>query len=85
MHLVDVWPLHSLRLTTADLELRPTTEAELPALCAILPPDLEADPSALLLWSTGRIAIEGRERVDRWVWRAASRPGGPYGDGGQPP
>ncbi len=46
MHLVDVWPLHSLRLTTADLELRPTTEAELPALCAILPPDLEADPTS---------------------------------------
>ena len=46
MHLVDVWPLHSLRLTTADLELRPTREAELPDLCAILPPDLEDDPSA---------------------------------------
>jgi RimJ/RimL family protein N-acetyltransferase len=46
VHLVDVWPLHSLRLTTADLELRPTTEAELPALCSILPPDLEADPTS---------------------------------------
>ena len=46
MDLVDVWPLHSLRLTTTDLELRPTTEAELPALCAILPPDLEADPTS---------------------------------------
>ena len=47
VRLVDVWPLHGLRLRTADLELRPTTEADLPALCAILPPDdLEVDPSA---------------------------------------
>ncbi|HET8987947.1 MAG TPA: GNAT family N-acetyltransferase [Humibacillus sp.] len=46
MHLVDVWPLHGLRLRTADLDLRPTTEADLPALCSILPPDLEADPSS---------------------------------------
>lgn len=46
MRLVDVWPLHGLRLTTADLELRPTTEAELPQLCAILPGDLETDPAA---------------------------------------
>ena len=46
MRLVDVWPLHGLRLSTLDLELRPTTEAELPLLCAILPPDLESDPAA---------------------------------------
>jgi hypothetical protein len=31
------------------------------------------DPSTLLLWSTGRIDIDGLDRVDRWVWRAASR------------
>ena len=46
MRLVDVWPLHGLRLTTADLELRPTTEADLPQLCSVLPPDLESDPTA---------------------------------------
>ena len=46
MHLVDVWPLHSLRLSTTDLDLRPATEADLPGLCAILPPDLEADPTS---------------------------------------
>lgn len=46
MHLVEVWPLHGLRLWTADLELRPATEADLPMLCSILPPDLEADPAA---------------------------------------
>jgi RimJ/RimL family protein N-acetyltransferase len=46
MRLVDVWPLHGLHLTTVDLDLRPTTEAELPQLCAILPDDLETDPAA---------------------------------------
>lgn len=30
------------------------------------------DPSALLLWSTGRIDIDGLHHVDGWVWRAAS-------------
>jgi hypothetical protein len=30
------------------------------------------DPSALLLWSTGRIDIAGLDHVDDWVWRAAS-------------
>lgn len=46
MKLVEVWPLHGIRLRTAELELRPATEADLPALCAILPDDLEVDPSA---------------------------------------
>jgi RimJ/RimL family protein N-acetyltransferase len=46
MHLVDIWPLHRLRLTTAELVLCPTTEADLPQLCAILPPDLEVDPAS---------------------------------------
>jgi RimJ/RimL family protein N-acetyltransferase len=65
VHLVDVWPLHSLRLTTADLELRPTTEAELPALCAILPPDLEADPSA-----THYAGLDQRAVLAQSYWRA---------------
>ncbi|MCU1538932.1 MAG: hypothetical protein JWP82_3283 [Humibacillus sp.] len=46
MHLVDVWPLHGLRLMTGDLVLCPVTEADLPLLCAVLPPDLEMDPAA---------------------------------------
>ena len=40
-----------------------------------LHPDSPAvdDPSALLLWSTGRIDIDGLDQVDTWVWRASSR------------
>jgi hypothetical protein len=30
------------------------------------------DPSVVLLWSTGRIDVDGRDHVDQWVWRAAS-------------
>jgi RimJ/RimL family protein N-acetyltransferase len=46
MDLVAVWPLHGLRLHTADLDLRPVTEADLPELCEILPPDVDLDPAA---------------------------------------
>lgn len=44
--MVEVWPLRGLRLQVADLDLRPATEADLPDLCAILPADLDMDPSA---------------------------------------
>jgi len=40
------WPLFDLRLRTADLELRPMTEADLAQLADELPDDLEQDPSA---------------------------------------
>lgn len=40
------WPLASLTLHTPDLELRPVTEADLPALSAQLSDDLEMDPTA---------------------------------------
>lgn len=46
MELADIWPLHGIRLTTPDLELRPASEADLPALFDILPDDLGVDPSA---------------------------------------
>ena len=46
MDLAQVWPLRGIRLTTPDLELRPATEDDLPALVDILPDDLELDPSA---------------------------------------
>lgn len=40
------WPLFDLRLTTADLTLRPLREGDLVRLAEIQPPDLELDPSA---------------------------------------
>jgi RimJ/RimL family protein N-acetyltransferase len=41
-----LWPLFDLRLITPELELRPLTEADLPALMQLLPPDVELDPRA---------------------------------------
>jgi len=40
------WPLFDLRLTTADLRLRPMTEADLEIMADLLPSDLEQDPDA---------------------------------------
>lgn len=40
------WPLWRVRLTVADLELVPMTEADLPEVLAALPDDLELDPAA---------------------------------------
>ena len=59
--LVDVtyWPLSGLRLTTADLELRPMTEADLGPLAELVPDDLEMDPAA-----TGYPGMS-----DQQVWR----------------
>ena len=43
---IDVWPLHGIRLRTADLDLRVMTEADLPLLATIMPADLELNPHA---------------------------------------
>ena len=40
------WPLFDLRLTTADLQLRPMTEADLEIMADLLPGDVEEDPDA---------------------------------------
>jgi RimJ/RimL family protein N-acetyltransferase len=40
------WPLWDLRLRYDGLELAPITEADLPAVIAALPADLEQDPAA---------------------------------------
>jgi RimJ/RimL family protein N-acetyltransferase len=40
------WPVFDLRLSVADLELRPMTEADLLPLAELLPDDVELDPAA---------------------------------------
>jgi RimJ/RimL family protein N-acetyltransferase len=42
----DVWPLHGIRLRTADLDLQVMTEADLPRLARLMPDDLELNPHA---------------------------------------
>jgi RimJ/RimL family protein N-acetyltransferase len=43
---IGYWPLFDLRLTAADLTLRPMTEADLGAMAEMLPADVEQDPAA---------------------------------------
>lgn len=40
------WPIFDIRITTPDLALRPLAEADLAQLAAVLPADVEMDPSA---------------------------------------
>lgn len=54
MDLVEVWPLHGLHVRTADLDLRPVTEADLAELCEVFPGDVDLDPAA-----TRYAAIDG--------------------------
>jgi len=70
------WPQADLRLAFGDLTLRPTTEADLPALIAALPDDVELNPS--LPGDPGAATPADRAaRVYQQYWqnRAADRPG----------
>jgi RimJ/RimL family protein N-acetyltransferase len=40
------WPVLDIRIRVGDLGLRPLTEAELPALARLLPPDVELNPDS---------------------------------------
>jgi RimJ/RimL family protein N-acetyltransferase len=63
------WPLHGIRLRTADLDLRVMTEADLPGLCALLPDDLSMNPHA-----TTYAGLDGRANrraiIAQAYWRA---------------
>jgi hypothetical protein len=54
------WPLFDLRLASPELTLRPMTEADLTAICDLLPEDVEQDPAA----ATYAIA---EERISRGI------------------
>ena len=62
------WPFDALRIRAGDVELRPPTDADLPALAAIYPSDVPYDPT--LPVSPGDCAHRAREAVLRHVWRA---------------
>lgn len=55
------WPLHDLRLRAAGLELRPLTEADLPALRKLLPDDVQLDPA---------LSPDRTEALHQGYWRA---------------
>ena len=82
------WPLFDLRLSVADLELRPMTEADLIPLAQLLPDDVEFDPDATrypgLDEATGRRVIGfqhywncfGSWQPQRWRLNFCVRAGG---------
>jgi len=55
-----MWPLFDLRIRHLDVLLRPVREADLPHLCAILPPDAGHDPRPALFESQTLLENERR-------------------------
>ncbi|CAN7306126.1 GNAT family protein [Terrabacter sp. LjRoot27] len=63
------WPLHGIRLRTADLDLTVMTEADLPTLWALLPADLELNPHATT-YAGLDIPANRRAVLAQGYWRA---------------
>ena len=63
------WPLHGIRLHTADLDLRVMTEADLPTLWALLPDDLELNPHATT-YAGLDVPANRRAVLAQGYWRA---------------
>ena len=63
------WPLHGIRLRTADLDLTVMTEADLPTLCSLLPDDLELNPHATTYAGLDD-AANRRAVLSQGYWRA---------------
>ncbi|MEO7447901.1 MAG: GNAT family N-acetyltransferase [Humibacillus sp.] len=64
-----VWPLHGVRLTTADLGLTVTVESDLATLARVLPDDVEQDPEATTY--AGLDVVANRHAVlAQAYWRA---------------
>lgn len=64
-----VWPLHGIRLRTADLDLHVMTEGDLPTLLQLLPHDLQLNPHATTY--AGLDARANRQAVvAQGYWRA---------------
>ena len=63
------WPLHGIRLHTADLDLAVMTEADLPTLWALLPDDLELNPHATT-YAGLDVPANRRAVLAQGYWRA---------------
>jgi RimJ/RimL family protein N-acetyltransferase len=63
------WPLHGIRIRSADLDLRVMTEADLPPIWELLPDDLELNPHATTYEGLDR-AANRRAVVAQGYWRS---------------
>src|SRR5688500_16771246 len=64
----SLWPRTGLRVPPAGRELRPPTDADLPALAALYPSDVAFDPTLPL--PAGERGARARQAVLRHVWRS---------------
>lgn len=64
-----VWPVHGVRLTTADLGLTVTVESDLAALARVLPDDVEQDPHATT-YAGLDVGANRRAVLAQSYWRA---------------
>ena len=63
------WPLFDLRIDSADLTLRPMTEADQPTIADLLPDDVELDPAATQ-YATGDARLTRGTVVHQAYWKA---------------
>jgi hypothetical protein len=64
--------LHTFDLTRGlDIAWQPPADLCAGVLARLFPHAPPGDPVEVLLWSTGRGDLPGRDRVTHWVWKAA--------------
>lgn len=69
---VNEMMVHTYDIATGlGLPWRPPAELSTPVLARLFPDAPAGDPSAVLLWCTGRIALPDRPRQQSWSLRAA--------------
>ena len=66
---ISDWPLFDLRLRHREVTLRPMREADLPGLCAVLPPDVGHDPR-LAMFPSQSFAENERRLFCMGYWKA---------------
>jgi hypothetical protein len=66
--------VHTYDIATAQgLDWRPPAEMCAPVLARLFPDAPPGDPSAVLLWCTGRTVLAGRPRQAQWRWDGTVR------------
>jgi hypothetical protein len=68
--LAHTWDIGS----TLGSDWRPPAELCRPAIERLFPDAPDGDPSDVLLWCTGRIALPDRPRQRTWQWDPSVRP-----------
>lgn len=66
--------VHTFDIAAAfGLEWSPPAELCVPVLDRLYPHAPDGDPADVLLWASGRIALDGRPRLETWTWDSSVR------------